>query len=66
VRHAHGLRGMLGTIGARAAGELFASLETLGTSGDLSGAPRLVSQAQVAAQRTRQAIEALPFRRKAA
>jgi HPt (histidine-containing phosphotransfer) domain-containing protein len=66
VREAHGLRGMLGTIGARAAGELFAALETLGSSGDVSAAPRLLARAKVAAERTRQEIEALPFRKRAA
>jgi len=66
AREAHGLRGMLGTIGARAATELFAALETLGSSGDVSAAPRLLARAKVAAERARQAIEELPFRRKAA
>ena len=59
---AHGLRGMLGTIGARAGAELFSALETLSIGGDVSVAGPLLKRATIEAARTRAAIEALPFR----
>ncbi|HEY6865980.1 MAG TPA: Hpt domain-containing protein, partial [Candidatus Eisenbacteria bacterium] len=65
-REAHGLRGMLGTIGARAGAEMFAALETVATGGDVSAAPALLERCIREADRARAAIEALPFRQKAA
>jgi len=59
---AHGLKGMLGTIGARAGAELFSALETLSIAGDVSAAGPLLKRATIEADRTRSAIEALPFR----
>jgi CheY-like chemotaxis protein len=59
---AHGLRGMLGTIGARAGAELFSALETLSIAGDVAAAGPLLKRATIEAGRTRAAIEALPFR----
>ncbi len=58
----HGLRGMLGTIGARAGAELFGALETLSIGGDVSIAGPLLKRATIEAARARAAIEALPFR----
>ena len=62
----HNLKGMLGTIGARAGAELFAALETLARGGDVTGAAPLFKRAMREADAARQAIEALPFRQKAA
>jgi HPt (histidine-containing phosphotransfer) domain-containing protein len=59
---AHGLRGMLGTIGARAGAELFSALETLSIGGDITAAGPLLKRATLEASRARAAIEALPFR----
>jgi CheY-like chemotaxis protein len=59
---AHGLKGMLGTIGARAGAELFGALETLSVAGDVSAAGPLLRRATIEAGRARTAIEALPFR----
>jgi CheY-like chemotaxis protein/HPt (histidine-containing phosphotransfer) domain-containing protein len=58
----HGLKGMLGTIGARAGAELFSALETLSIGGDVTAAGPLLKRATIEAGRARAAIEALPFR----
>jgi HPt (histidine-containing phosphotransfer) domain-containing protein len=62
----HNLKGMLGTIGARAGAELFAALETLGRGGDVTGATPLLKRAMREADAACRAIEVLPFRQKAA
>ena len=62
----HNLKGMMGTIGARAGSELFAALETLGRGGDVTGAAPLLKRAMREADAACRAIEALPFRQKAA
>ncbi len=59
---AHGLKGMLGTIGARAGAELFSALETLSIGGDITAAGPLLKRATLEASRAQAAIEALPFR----
>ena len=61
-REAHGLRGMMGTIGARAGSELFGSLETLAGAGDTTMVPALTRRAVLEANRAKRAIESLPFR----
>ena len=58
----HGLKGMLGTIGARAGAELFSALETLSIAGDVTAAGPLLKRATIEAGRARAAIDALPFR----
>ena len=62
---AHGLRGMLGTIGASAGAEMFGALETIAQAGDLETVEALMLRAVREAERARAEIEQLPDRRAA-
>ena len=62
---AHDLRGMLGTIGARAGAELFGALETLVHAGDVAIAGALLRRAVKEAASARDAIVQLTGRKAA-